>query len=89
MTAYCTFKAVSLPSNVDKGGSFFIGMMGLEKSNQAMKNICSKLTGYYSFGDPNDQVLKNNMPLFMETFDLHFKVMVINVHLLQLHASPL
>ena len=50
-----------------RNGSLFIGITGLEKSDHAMKSTCSNLTGYYSFGDPNDQVLKNNMPLFMET----------------------
>ena len=38
----------------------FMGMMGLEKSDQAMNNICFKLKGYHNFGDPNDRVLKNN-----------------------------
>ena len=32
------------------------------KSDRAMKNIYSELTGYQIFGNPNDQVLKNNMP---------------------------
>ena len=66
----CTFTGVSLPSNVDKGQSdliYGLGMTGLEKSDRAMKNIWSKLMGYYNFADPNDRVLKNNILFFMET----------------------
>lgn len=39
-------------------------------------------------GGPNDQILKNNMSFFMETFR-RFKLMLINVHVLHLHVSLL
>lgn len=47
--------------------SLFMGMTGSEKKYRAMKNICSELTGYQIFGDPNKWVLKNYMSFFKET----------------------